>query len=132
MELNVNSPAYFTEQYGIDNEVYKFLKNVRIYFSDKEYSDTLHIIGITPVAAPQELYDSGKWKECVRFVGDKSCAMIFIRMNFEEYYNADSSQKINLTKELILEAVKRIKSKVSFNYEVFEKDFNQLEATLQF
>ena len=59
MELNINSPAYFSQHYGIDDEVYRFCQNAYIFFKDKEYSDILHIIGITPVAAPQELYDAG-------------------------------------------------------------------------
>ena len=57
MELNVNSPAYFTQHYGVDDEVYRFCQTVRLYFIDREYSDTLHTIGIVPIAAPQELYD---------------------------------------------------------------------------
>ena len=63
MELNINSPAYFKEHYGIDDEVYKFCQKAYVFFKDKEYSNTIHIIGIVPVVAPKEIYDSGKWKE---------------------------------------------------------------------
>lgn len=40
MELNINSPAYFKEHYGIDDEVYKFCQKAYIFFKDKEYSNT--------------------------------------------------------------------------------------------
>lgn len=124
MELNINSPAYFKEHYGVDDEVYRFCQKVYLFFKEKEYSETLHIIGITPVAAPQEIYDSGAWKESTRLVSNKSCAIITIRMDFESYYKADSFQKIEQTKEMILTAVKRIKSKGKFDYDKFREDFS--------
>ncbi|MBQ4284681.1 MAG: hypothetical protein IJB96_12245 [Lachnospira sp.] len=127
MELNINTPAYYKEHYGIDDEVYNYCREVRRFFFDKEYSDTLHVIGIVPVAAPQELYDSGAWKESVQLVGNKSCAIISIRMDFEEYYNADSAGKILLIKETVLKAVKKIKSKGKFDFDAFERDFNLME-----
>lgn len=40
MELNINSPAYFKNHYGIDEEVARFCQNAYVYFKDKEYSDT--------------------------------------------------------------------------------------------
>lgn len=129
MELNINSPAYFSQHYGIDDEVYRFCQNAYIFFKDKEYSDILHIIGITPVAAPQELYDAGAWKESVELISNKSCASIFIRMDFEEYYNADSIEKILLMKKMILKAVKKIKSKVKFDYVAFERDFDTISLS---
>lgn len=122
MELNINSPAYFTEHYGVDDEVYRFCQKAYVFFKNKEYSDILHIIGIVPVVAPQEIYDSGKWEERTRFLCNKSVASIVVRMNFEHYYNADSSEKTEQIKEMILLAVKRIKSKGKFDYDKFAND----------
>lgn len=123
MELNINSPAYFKDHYGIDGEVYRFCQKAHLFFKDKEYSNTLHIIGIMPVAAPQEMYDNGAWKECTQLICNKSCASIVIRMNFENYYRADSSEKVEQTKEMILTAIKRIKSKGKFDYDRFKEDW---------
>lgn len=100
----------------------RFCQEAYLFFKDKEYSDTLYIIGITPVAAPQEVYDSGAWKESTQLVSKKSCAIITIRMDFESYYKADSFEKIEQTKEMILAAVKRIKSKGKFDYDKFRED----------
>lgn len=124
MELNINSPAYFKEHYGIDNEVYRFCQKAYLFFKDKEYSDTLHIIGIMPIAAPQEVYDSGAFKEYIQLRGNKTCATIAIRMNFENYYKADSFGKVEQTKEMILSAVKRIISKGKFDFDKFKEDFD--------
>ncbi len=127
MELNINSPAYFKEHYGVDDEVYKFCQKAYVFFKDKEYSDTLHIIGIIPVVAPQEIYDSGKWKENIKFLCNKSIVSITIRMNFENYYKANSLEKVEQTKEMILTAVKQIKSKSKFNYDKFKNDLLYLK-----
>lgn len=71
MELNINSPAYFTAHYGVRDEVYTFCQKAHLFFKDKEYSNTLHIIGIVPVAAPKDIYDSGKWEESIKFYSQK-------------------------------------------------------------
>lgn len=130
MELNINMPAYFKQHYGIDDEVYRFCQKVQAYFKDKEYSDTLHTIGIAPAAAPRELYDDGAWAESVRLISGKSCAMISIRMDFEEYYRADSAERIRLTKMMILKAVKKIQSKGKFDYDAFERDFDAIRLKI--
>lgn len=122
MDLNINSPAYFSEHYGVDNDVYRFCQKAFLFFKDKEYSNTLKTIGITPVAAPQEVYDNGFWKESVRLIGGKECAIIMIRMDFNRYYEADSSEKILQIKETVLKAVKKIRSRCSFDHAQFERD----------
>jgi len=127
MDLNINIPAYFNQHYGIDEYVYRFCREVSTYFRDKEYSDTLHTIGIAPIAAPKELYNEGVWKESVRMISNNSCAMISIRMDFDSYYNADSEEKIILTKEMILKAVKKVKTKGKLDYDRFVKDFDDFD-----
>ncbi|WP_455191172.1 hypothetical protein [Eubacterium ramulus] len=122
MELNVNSPAYFTDHYGIDDEVYKYCQQLHDFFRTREYSETMNIIGITPVIAPKEIYDQGMWKEKVQVVGLGSCAMIDIRMDFDNYYNADSNGKIALIQQMIIKAVRKIKSKGKFDWEKFRDD----------
>ena len=126
MDLNINSPAYFSEHYGVDNDVYRFCQKAFLFFKYKEYSNTLKTIGITPVAAPQEVYDNGLWKESVRLIGGKECAIIMIRMDFNRYYEADSSERILQIKETILKAVKKIKSRCSFDLAQFEQDLHSI------
>ncbi|MCM1540300.1 MAG: hypothetical protein NC121_03475 [Blautia sp.] len=123
MEFNINSPAYFSQQYGVDDEVYGFCHKAHVFFKDKEYSDTLHMIGIMPVAAPQAMYDSGKWKERIRFIGNKSCVDITVRMDFDRYYAADSFGKVEQIREMVLQAVKKVRSRGKFDCDRFEKDF---------
>ena len=123
MELNINSPVYFKEHYGVDDEVYRFCQKAYLFFKNKEYSDTLHVIGIVPIVAPQELCDNEVWKDSIRFLCNKQTVSIVINMDFESYYKADSFGKVEQTKEMILIAVKRIKSKGKFDYDSFKEDF---------
>ena len=122
MELNINSPAYFSDHYGINDKVYKYCRKLHNYFKNKEYSEKMNIIGITPVIAPQEMYDRGLWKEKVQVVALGTCAMIDIRMDFESYYYADDDGKIELIQKMIIKAVKKIKSKGKFDWEKFKDD----------
>lgn len=126
MELNINSPAYFKEHYGIDDEVYRFCQRAYLHFKDKEYSEILHIIGIVPIVAPKELYDDGNWKEGLSWRCHNSCVAIRIRMDFEAYYSANSEEKVWLTKEMILKAIKKVKSKGTFDYDQFVADFKEI------
>lgn len=96
------------------------------FFKDKEYSETLHIIGIMPSIAPKEVFDSDKWKESVQLVGNKNCAIIQIHMDFTKYYEADSKGKIEQMKEAILKGVKKIKARGKFDFASFEKDFDEM------
>lgn len=122
MELNINSPAYFSDHYGIDDDVYRYCQKLYTFFKDKQYSNSLSIIGIMPVVAPKELYEAGQWKESIKLIGGAACAIITIRLDFESYYSADSKGKIVLTRDAILKAVKKIKSKGRFDFGGFEKD----------
>lgn len=122
MELNINSPAYFADHYGIDDEVYKYCQQLHDFFRTREYSESMNIIGITPVIAPKEIYDQGMWKEKVWVVGLGSCAIIDIRVDFDNYYNADSNGKIELIQQMIIRAVRKIKSKGKFDWEKFRDD----------
>ena len=122
MELNINSPAYFTQQYGVNERVYWYCKKCHEYFKDKEYSETLRIIGICPQCAPKDLYQQGKWKEKVRLIENGSCASIDIRIDFDQYYNVTDEGKVIIIRNTIMKAVKKVKAKGKFDYESFCRD----------
>lgn len=128
MELNINSPAYFKDLYGVDDEVYNFFQKAYKFFLDKEYSDTLQIVGIAPFAVPQEILNSGEWKESIRLINNKSCAIVAVKIDFDEYYNADGKRRIVLIKKAILKSVKKINAKTTFDYQKFKTDLTQLSV----
>ena len=61
------------------------------FFRDKEYSDTLHYIGILPAAAPQEQYAQGLWEEGVKFLSHRQVVRVALRM---DYYAVDSAGRV--------------------------------------
>lgn len=127
MELNINSPVYYKDHYGIDNEVYRFTQRAHLFFKEKEYRGILQIIGIIPIVAPQEVYAAGNYKERVKFICSKSVTSVEIRMDFDTYRNADSAGKIEQTKEMLLTAAERIKTKVDFDNDRFRDDLESLQ-----
>ena len=74
----------------------------------------------------EEIVEGENYKEKVKFICNKSVASINIKMDFNDYYNADSIKRIELTKEMILTAVKRIITKVDFDYGKFKEDLISL------
>lgn len=129
MEVNINSPVYYKDHYGIDNAVYRFTQRAHLFFKEKEYSDTLQILGIVPIIAPQEVYAAGNYKERVRFLCGKGFASVEVKIDFDAYHYADSAGKITLNKDMLLTAAKRIKAKVDFDYDRFRDDLESLSAS---
>ena len=122
MELNINSPAYYTSQYGVNDAVYDYCQNLYLYFKNKEYSNTLHTIGIIPIIALRKMYDEGLWKEKVQFINSKTCAMISIRLDYEQYYKANNQEKIKMMELMLIKAIKKIKNKGKFDTNQFIED----------
>ena len=122
MELNINSPAYYTSQYGVNDAVYDYCQNLYLYFKNKEYSNTLHTIGIIPIIAPRKMYDEGLWKEKIQFINSKTCAMISIRLDYEQYYKANDQEKIKMMELMLIKAIKKIKNKGEFDTNQFIED----------
>ena len=126
MRLIINSPAYFSEDCPVDDEINRFIQQAYEFFLDREYSDTLHIVSVQPMAAPQEEYDRGMWEESTRLIHHKSGVVISLRLNLDEYLNADSGQRIRIIRNAVLAAVEKISTRGNFDYESFEQDFDLL------
>lgn len=63
LDLSINSPSYFTQQYGVNDSVYRYCQKCYEYFKNKEYSEVLKTIGICPQCAPKGLYQEGSTKK---------------------------------------------------------------------
>ena len=122
MELNVNSPAYYKDNHGMDDRVYHYCQGLYRFFQGREYSPVLKTIGIVPVIAPEDVYAKGLWKEEIRFLSKSTVASVVIRMDYESYLNASDGDRIKMYRDMILEAVKRIKGKGKFDMDSFRKD----------
>ena len=126
MELNVNSPTYFKEKHGVDDAVCRYCQRLYVCFKEKNYGEKLMTIGIVPVAAPKEEYESGKWKESINIISGGEVASIMIRMDYEGYCMADERERIILTQKMIEEAVMRIRKRSKMDWKRFFKDLEDV------
>ena len=62
MDLNINSPAYYTREYGVDDDIYWMCRELSYYVREKKYSDAINIIGIVPIVAPAAVLEKGLCK----------------------------------------------------------------------
>lgn len=63
MMLNINSPAYYTNKFGVQDEIYKMCSRISLYVKEKQYSKYIDIIGIVPIIIPKEIKEMGMYKE---------------------------------------------------------------------
>lgn len=122
MELNINSPAYYTKIYGVDDEIYWMCRNLSDFVKEKKYSEIINIIGIVPIVAPESEINKGLWKEVKKCEEDYGIATISLRINFEEYVQSDVEKKKSLIINNVLNSVKSISKKGKIDYTLFRDD----------
>lgn len=122
MELNINSPAFYTKIYGIDDEIYQMCREISQFFSNKEYSEIIKSIGIVPIVAPENELKKGLWKETKVVEPQYSFASISFQIDYREYTKAGINAKKSLIIGNLLKSVKAIKNKAKLDYNKFEDD----------
>lgn len=124
MNLFINSPVYYTQQYGIDDDIYKFFSYIANSIDITKYTSIIDTIAITPIIAPKELEPDKLRKERI-FV---RAADISIPLSFEDYVNADVNGKKKMVIDNIINSAKILKKKLKskFNLEMFLSDLEQV------
>lgn len=122
MDLNINSPSYYTQEYGVDDDIYWMCRELSDFVKDKKYSDVINIIGIVPIIAPASVIEKGLCKNHKKCEPQYGFASISLQMDYEEYVKADIANKKRLIVNNILSSVKSISRKGKINYSLFEED----------
>lgn len=123
MEININSPAYYKQIHGIDNEVYRFCQDIYMYFMDRKYSDLIDVIGIIPIIAPREKIENGEYRE------QKKCSVAYgftdvrLCIDYDKYVDGDMEKKKALMARNVLDSVRAVKAKGKIDFDRFEQDF---------
>ena len=125
MELNINSPSYFTRQYGVIDEIYNMCQDLRYWVKDKHYSPVVDIVGIVPIIAPKEMIESGLFKEQKKCEAKAGFASVSLQIDYEVYVNADIDEKKRLIVKNVLASVKAIHSRAKIDFTAFSKDIMQ-------
>ena len=122
MELNINSPAYYTQNYGVIDEIYWLCRDMSLFVKNKQYSDVINVIGITPIIAPDFILEKGLCKDVKKVELKYGFAAVSLRIDFDEYINSDLYKKKLLIVKNILQSIKVIQKKAKLDYDRFEKD----------
>lgn len=128
VNLFINSPAYYTREYGVIDEIYNMCSVISRGIDITLYTDALDTIGIVPIIAPTKELQSGKYNETKRISLTYRMVDISLVMNYERFCNADTSIKKQMVVDNILRSlsVVKLKLKERFDYERIEHDIIDL------
>lgn len=122
MELNINSPAYYSKKHGVDDDIYRLCKDISEYVREKNYSDVINIVGIVPIIAPDDILQSGLFKEKKKCEIKYGFASVSLRIDYQKYVENDIEGKKKIIIKNILESIKCIQKRGKIDYKKFEKD----------
>lgn len=122
MELNINSPSYYTNEHGVEDEIYWMCRELSAFVREKEYSDIIKIIGIVPIIAPKSVIEKGLCKTLKKCERKYGFASVCLQIDYEKYVKADISTKKRLMIDNILASVKSVSKRGKINYSLFEED----------
>lgn len=128
MNLFINSPAYYTQEYGVIDDIYQLCTLISHRIDITLYTDSLDTIGITPIIAPAQALNSGKWKEEKKISLPYRMASISLVSDYDSFYNADIELKKQMIVENIFKSLGVIKRRLkeNFNYDLIKSDIMEL------
>jgi len=124
MNLFINSPSYYTREYGVIDEIYSFCSYISKSIDITCYTECLDTIGIVPMIAPKTVLSEIKWKSRKYISLAYRMADISLSSDFDEYHLGDIETKKQMMLDNILDSMKVIKKKLGkeFNYVQMERD----------
>lgn len=122
MDININSPKYYKDVYGIEDDIYRLCQDIFMFFKNKSYSEVINIVGIIPIIAPKQLLDNGTYKEVKMCSVKYGFADVNLFIDIEEYADSSMDKKKQLIIENVLKSIKAIKGKGKIKYDDFEHD----------
>lgn len=128
MNLFINSPAYYTQEYGVIDDIYQLCTLISHRIDITLYTDSLDTIGITPIIAPAQALTDRKWKEIKKISLSYRMANISLISDYDSFYKADIASKKQMIVENILKSLEVIKRKLkeNFDYELIKNDIMEL------
>lgn len=128
MNLNINSPSYFTSHNGVIDEIYSMCLHISRSVDVKKYTDSLESIAITPIIAPENEIKKGKWKEIKKVLIKSRIAIISLHIDYTKFQNARIDEKKVLVYENIVSSLRVVKSslKENFNCDGMVSDITQI------
>ena len=128
MNLYINSPSYYTQRYGIIDEIYEMCLAISKKIDITSYTDALDTIGITPIIVPDSEKSDGQWLECRKVSIPARMASLSLCLDFERFYDADINDKKIMILENILFSLSVVKKKLKerFDYKQIHTDISEI------
>lgn len=127
MNLFINSPAYYTQEYGVIDEIYWFCSKISKGIDIKKYTSCIDTIGIVPIIAPESIIEA-RYKETKKVDLKYRMASISLISDYDLYCKLDVDGKKEVILDNILRSLgvvsKRLKDK--FNYKQIEEDIMRI------
>lgn len=131
MELNINSPAYYTAQYGVIDEIYTMCRGLSAFVKEKHYSDFVDIVGITPIIAPKEVIYQGLFSEVKKCDLKYGFASISLQIDYDMFMKDDIEEKKMLIIENIVASMEVIHKKAKLDIKAFQNDVKEYLQQIQ-
>ena len=128
MNLFINSPCYYTQENGVIDDIYHLCMMISRKIDITLYTDSLDTIGITPIIAPIQILNDGKWKEIKKISLPYRMANISLVSDYDSFYKGDIALKKQMIVENIFKSLKVIKRRLkeNFDYELMKNDIMEL------
>ncbi len=124
MNLHINSPSYYSQIHGIDDEIYKMCRLLEKNVDIKKYTSLLDTVGITPIVAPNFEIGCANYAEVKYISLPYRMASISLHIDYLEYVSVNIEEKKALIIKNILNSLLVIKKRLKngFDYVRIEND----------
>lgn len=132
MNLFINSPAYYTQQLGVIDEVYQMCAYLSRNIDVTQYTDDLDTIGIVPMISPAEVLSAEKWREEKHISLSYRMASISLASDYDTFVKGDITVKRSMILDNILRSLQVVKGRLKgkFDYARMEQDILILMSRL--
>ena len=125
MNLYINSPAYYTYNYGVIDEIYSMCNTISKEIDISKYTNVIDSIGITPIIAPEAEKIDDKWKDYKKVSIKNRIASISLSINYHDFCSSDIICQKQLILKNIFQSLLIIKSKLKNDF-----DYNKMESDI--
>ncbi len=132
MNLYINSPSYYTQVYGIIDEIYDLCHAISKNIDLTVYTDVLDTIGITPILAPSSEKEKGKYLDYQKISMKARMASISLGSDYDIFCHADIDMKKYMILENILRSLFVIKKKLKNKFDYEQIKFEIIRITKDF
>ena len=117
MNLHINSPSYYSQNHGIDDEIYEMCRLLEKNVDIKKYTSLLDTVGITPIVAPNLEIDCANYAEVKYISLPYRVASISLHIDYSEYISVNIEEKKALIiKNILIIFIKTIASCICLWY----------------